>query len=153
MATLICWWGQRCIYAFFKQICLFCPEKYSYSRRPPECFLSEEALELRGALPPRPPRPHQGPLSGPLDPGPPAVNGESCARSASHGEIFLKSVITPLLKDEGCVYIDMVIRKNKKVFRWANTWLGGYHFLRNRGAMKKLGGHRIFSWKIGGSQK
>ena len=29
----------------------------------------------------------------------------------------------------------------------------GYHFLPNRGAMKKLGGHRIFSWEIGGSEK
>ena len=31
--------------------------------------------------------------------------------------------------------------------------LGGYHFLPNRGAMKKLGGHRIFSREIRGSQK
>ena len=31
--------------------------------------------------------------------------------------------------------------------------LGSYHFLPNRGAMKKLMGHRIFSLEKGGSQK
>ena len=65
--------------------------KYSYFRFP-ECFLSE-ALELRGASPPRPPPgrcswtpPEAGPWT-------PAVNSESCARytcSASQGWIFSK---------------------------------------------------------------
>ena len=45
--------------------------------------------------------------------------------------------------------------KYKVSLTWVRLvdWGGGYHFLRNRGAMKKLGGHRIFSWKIGGLQK
>ena len=39
---------------------------------------------------------------------------------------------------------------------WAYVHLGAkgaHHFLPNRGVMKKLGGHRIFSREIGGSQK
>ena len=51
--------------------------------------------------------------------------------------------------------------KNEKNYVWKfekenpeiNQHLEVYHFLPNRGAMKKLGGHINFSWEIGGSQK
>ena len=82
---------------------MFCPAKYSYSRRLPGCFLSVEALELRGASPPRPPPgccPWTPPGALKRAPGPPAVIGESYARFASQWGFFLKALITPLYNNQ-----------------------------------------------------
>ena len=99
MATLICWWGQRCIYAFFSKFVCFVLQNIAILEGFLSVFLSVEAVELRGASPPRPP-----PGALPLDPtrGPRTPDREQrelCSlRSLRFARgIFLKSVITPLL--------------------------------------------------------
>ena len=101
MATLICWWGQRCIYAFFSKFVCFVLQNIAilegflsvFKCRSPQSFGGLRPLDPhRGVAP----VPHQWPLNGPLDPRP----WWASARFAK-GDFSQSSNHTPKLKIVG----------------------------------------------------
>ena len=101
MATLICWWGQRCIYAFFSKFVCFVLQNIAvlegflsvFKCRSPGASGGFVPSTPTGALPLDPTR---GPLAGPWTPGREKRELRSLRSLHFARGIFLKSVITPL---------------------------------------------------------